>query len=321
MLEITRWPVSISAWFHENPTGKSVLSIADALGKLAIVATIISYFVEAPDRQKTKEFQAWQVINTAREGDGGRKLALHDLISDHVDLSGLQMTGVNLDGVDLRGAKLTNAYVDGRIWNEPKLGCEPTWSRTVLSDTCRSTDLSDTVIGFCQLSKIDFSSHGLPLHTQLHGAHFGCRTPDGKEDRALFFQTRFDGNVLSRTEFRKIDFFDTSFKGVTFSDVIFRDITFGHANFEGASFESSKIVAWTNMADRTESGPADARFEDDLPNFANATFKNVTIDGHPITEADFKWGILCHTDIEGLKSDRDCTLWKRLVGGAPPPTR
>jgi uncharacterized protein YjbI with pentapeptide repeats len=320
MLKIARWPHSVNAWFHENPTGKSVLSIADALGKLAIVATIISYFVEAPDRQKAKEFQAWQVINTARQGDGGRKLALHDLISDHVDLSGLEMTGVNLDGVDLRGAKLTHAYIGGRMWSEPKLGCEPNWSRTIFSDTCRSTDLSDTVIAFCQLSKIDFSSQGLPIHTQLDGAQFGCRTPDGlQEDRAVFNQTSFDGNVLYRTEFRKVDFFDTSFKRVIFSRAKFTDITFGNADFEGASFEDSALVAWTNMADRTQW--ADGRFDDDLPNFANATFKKVTIDGHPITEADFKWGILCHTDIEGLKSDRDCTRWERQVGKAPPPTR
>jgi uncharacterized protein YjbI with pentapeptide repeats len=306
MLEITRWPRSVNAWFHKSSTAKSMLSIADALGKLAIVATIISYFVEAPDRQKAKEFQAWQVINTARQGEGGRKLALHDLILDHVDLSGIDMTFVNLDGVDFRGAKLTNAYIGGRVWNEPKLGCEPqtwvNWSRIFFSDGQRCTDLSDTVIAFCELRGLQFGN------TELEGTQFvGCKTPNTlQEDRVRFYQTHFDDIVLHRTEFRKVDFFDTTFRKASFFQAKFTDITFGNADFEGASFEDSEIVVRTNTADSEQSADHPVGFEEDHPNFANATFKQVTVDGHPITEADFKWGILCHTDIEGVKSDRDC---------------
>ncbi|MGH7783102.1 MAG: pentapeptide repeat-containing protein [Candidatus Binatia bacterium] len=358
-----RWLQRIATWFQESPSGKAAVAIAEVLGKLAIIYTIISYLMEAPERQKTKEFQAWQVINTAREGDGGRKLALHDLISDNVDLSGIGMNGVVLSGTDLRGAKLDGATISGdlngidfrgaklggamisgdlngidlrgamlggaiirgREWITPKLGCEPSgWQDifndilrrinpiSALSHTCRRTDLTRANIEFQTFASIDFSSlfSDGPI---LDATTFSLISEEGDHVYlARFDKCKFDNSELNYTRFDKVNFFESSFIGTHFNNVQLEHVAFGKANFEKAPFVHSTIKDWLNsahypiVADSTDGGFE----EDDEPDFANAKFDEVTVDGHPITEADFKWGLLCHTSIEGLISDRDCKKWE-----------
>ena len=122
---------------------------------------------------------------------------------------------------------------------------------------------------------------------------------------------KFDDNILISSEFTLVNFTNSSFVRVAFARVKLMHVAFGRADFERASFEDVTIDDWLNSADIDSAPDADGRFEDDLPNFSNATFTRVTVDGHPVTEADFKWAHLCNTMIEGLKSDRDCKQSKK----------
>ena len=65
------------------------------------------------------------MINTARAGDGGRKLALHDLITDNVDLTGIDLTNSNLNDADLRGGKLMNADLSNALVYRTDFSCKP----------------------------------------------------------------------------------------------------------------------------------------------------------------------------------------------------
>ncbi|MGA7130386.1 MAG: pentapeptide repeat-containing protein [Chthoniobacterales bacterium] len=89
----------------------SFLEVLDYLGTFSILLGVILYFAESGDREKQKQYQAWQVINTAqgKGGSGGRKEALQELAADHVDLVGVDVSGAFLQGVQLPRANLARA--------------------------------------------------------------------------------------------------------------------------------------------------------------------------------------------------------------------
>jgi hypothetical protein len=77
------------------------LDVLEYLEGFSVLIAVIFYFSESGDRLKQKQYQAWQVINTAqgKGGSGGRIEALQELNRD----------GVPLVGVDVSGAFLQNA--------------------------------------------------------------------------------------------------------------------------------------------------------------------------------------------------------------------
>src|SRR6476660_5967717 len=76
------------------------LELLEYLGTFSILIAVIVYFVEAPQRRKTKHYQAWQVINTAqgKGGSGGRIDALEQLNEDGVALEGGDVSDASLQG-------------------------------------------------------------------------------------------------------------------------------------------------------------------------------------------------------------------------------
>ncbi|MBV8274681.1 MAG: pentapeptide repeat-containing protein [Verrucomicrobia bacterium] len=89
----------------------SFLEVLESLGTFSILLGVILYFAESGDREKQKHYQAWQVINTAqgKGGSGGRKEALQELVADHVDLVGVDVSDAFLSGVRLPSANLARA--------------------------------------------------------------------------------------------------------------------------------------------------------------------------------------------------------------------
>src|ERR1700678_929950 len=59
----------------------SLLELLEYCGSFSILIAVIFYFMEAPDREEARHYQAWQVINTAqgKGGSGGRIDALREL--------------------------------------------------------------------------------------------------------------------------------------------------------------------------------------------------------------------------------------------------
>jgi len=87
------------------------LEVIEYMGVLSVLFGVISYYSEAPDRQKQKHYQAWQVINTAqgKGGSGGRIEALQELNADKVPLVGVDVSSAFLQGLTLRRASLLRA--------------------------------------------------------------------------------------------------------------------------------------------------------------------------------------------------------------------
>lgn len=94
----------------------AVIKILACIGHCAIIVGVIFYFTEADDRKKTKHYQAWQVINTAKGSfcNGGRIDALQDLANDNVSLAGVDLSNAYLTHMHLRkGASLYEANLTG----------------------------------------------------------------------------------------------------------------------------------------------------------------------------------------------------------------
>src|SRR5271155_5811616 len=87
------------------------LEVLEYLGILSVLIAVIFYFSESGDREKQKHYQAWQVINTAqgKGGSGGRKEALQELVADHVDLVGVDVSDAFLMRVRLPGGNRARA--------------------------------------------------------------------------------------------------------------------------------------------------------------------------------------------------------------------
>jgi len=88
----------------------------------SIFIAVIFFFLERNDRRKSKHYQAWQVINSAKGhlSNGGRIDALQDLAEDNISLAGVDLSnaylyrlklkkGASLYGANLAGANLFEA--------------------------------------------------------------------------------------------------------------------------------------------------------------------------------------------------------------------
>jgi uncharacterized protein YjbI with pentapeptide repeats len=108
------------------------LEILGYAGRLTILVAVIFYFFEADERRlqstslrmqvenlglqlenqrKSKNYQAWQVINAAqgKPGSGGRMDALQDLHREGISLGGVDISKAHLPKLNLENADLTNA--------------------------------------------------------------------------------------------------------------------------------------------------------------------------------------------------------------------
>jgi BTB/POZ domain-containing protein KCTD9 len=146
----------LSLWVHEDNTSKSKCNTSGFLFEynelvcdgasvllqsaesIAIVAAVILYFKEIPDRKARKHYEAWQVIDNAANvpTSYARKQALEDLCKDGVPLVGINISGsdltraklknailgsANLSGADLRWADLRGSILEGADLSEAKL--------------------------------------------------------------------------------------------------------------------------------------------------------------------------------------------------------
>ncbi len=103
------WVSRFDSWLEKQ----AIFPILDKVGKcsilVAVVGTAVSYQSDRDNLLKSKQFQAWQVLNTAagQTGSGGRELAIVDLID----------SGVSMDGVNLESAWLQYADFSGGDFN------------------------------------------------------------------------------------------------------------------------------------------------------------------------------------------------------------
>ncbi|MGT2501223.1 pentapeptide repeat-containing protein [Bradyrhizobium guangxiense] len=98
-------------WTRRSPAARAIKTWAEYLGKLAVVLGVLGFISERPERAKQRYYQAWQLINAAKQslGDAGRRVAIRDLIDDHVEMRGIELNNSGFEGMDFRSAIMPNA--------------------------------------------------------------------------------------------------------------------------------------------------------------------------------------------------------------------
>jgi uncharacterized protein YjbI with pentapeptide repeats len=281
-----------------------VVEIADKVGKLAIIVTIASYFWEAPDRAKSRHYQAWQLIDLARggPGDGGRRSALEDLVRENVALTGVDLSRANLDGLDLRSAKMDEAIFNLSSLNGTKFQCRGALNMSFdlsrLYNPCRHTELSGAVFKNARMTGTNFSG------AAIYGATF-------EQDEALSAQQAYRGCIIQESA----SFDRARLQGTSFTNCVIVDTTFENAILLFVSFKGGSL----SRLDFTEAILDDVNIDDGelLPatfselasiDFAGAVLKNVKVNGKPVTDFDGHIFRLCHTEVDGTEVNRDCGL-------------
>jgi uncharacterized protein YjbI with pentapeptide repeats len=102
---------------------KGVVKLVQSGVILTIVIGIGRYVWEAPNREKQRHYQAWQIINLAagQKTSGGRIEALQDLNKDRVILTGLDANSANLMFIKLQNAYLLEANLSNTDLSFAKL--------------------------------------------------------------------------------------------------------------------------------------------------------------------------------------------------------
>jgi hypothetical protein len=133
------------------------LEVLEYLGALSVLFGVVFYCAEAGDRLKQRQYQAWQVVNTAqgKGGSGGRVQALQDLNSDRVALVGVDVSGAFLQGIRLPRANLVRADLEAVDARNSVLARSDLAYANLKSANFRDSDLSGANMQHADLSDAD----------------------------------------------------------------------------------------------------------------------------------------------------------------------
>jgi hypothetical protein len=148
----------------------SLLEVLEYCGSFSVLIAVVFYFMDAPERTKSKHYQAWQVINTAqgKGGSGGRTDALHELNEDHVPLVGVDVSEAFLQGVHLENANLLRSDFHAADLRNAELNGASLDNANFVSANLRGADLSRVNFSDADFSDADLNGADLS-GALLHG--------------------------------------------------------------------------------------------------------------------------------------------------------
>lgn len=103
---------------------KNGATIGTTITAISAIVGVWRYVSDAPQRDKQAQYQAWQIVNSARVGEpssAGRIEALEDLVKYGVDLAKVDVTNANLGGIKLPKAELISANLSQTNLNQANL--------------------------------------------------------------------------------------------------------------------------------------------------------------------------------------------------------
>lgn len=153
------------AWLLGN---WSFLQVLEYLGSFSVLIAVIFWFSDARHRVEQRHYEAWQVINTAqgKGGSGGRMDALEELNTDHVALTGVDVSSAFLQGIRLPGARLArSSFSAADVRNSDLHAADLTWASLHFTNL-RNSNLQSVVFEHTDLSDADLSG------SNLQGARF-----------------------------------------------------------------------------------------------------------------------------------------------------
>ncbi|MDJ1483113.1 pentapeptide repeat-containing protein [Cytophagaceae bacterium YF14B1] len=234
-------------WLSENFVHHlsrwSIVVLLEYVGRFTILIGLITYILEAPERERkakeqtiTKHFQAWEVINSGhgKKYSGGRKDALDILVNDKVSLLGIDLSNAIFDSLrisaadmrlaDCRNIKLTNAIFDSVNLSYSKFD-----SAFILNSSISSSNLS-----FVSFKNSYFENFAFISSQQISHANF--------ENAHLFI-----------TNLRKLSLFQSDFTNAKFQIVDLDSVEFIECNLMNVdlsaiqNWQTIKKLSYTNL--------------------------------------------------------------------------
>ena len=216
-------------WLKRESSPRIIDIFVDSLETIAIASAGVVFILEIPDRQRRDHYEAWQVINSAREqsGSGGRIQALEELNKDKVSLEGLSAPGAYLFAVNLSHANLQKANLEKANLEEANLN----------GASLYLASLEKAILQRAILRNADFSASNLKgvnfFGSYLRGASFAGADLRGATLRysylreTTFVMTNLEGADLYKADLRGVRLNHSSLKNACLID----------ANLEGADLE------------------------------------------------------------------------------------
>ena len=201
----------------------TLLDVLEYLEGFSVLIAVIFYFSESGDRLKQKQYQAWQVINTAqgKGGSGGRIEALQELNRD----------GVPLVGVDVSGAFLQNAHLE---------------KARLLRSNFSAADLRDANFNFADFSDADLRTANF-RQSRLQGAGF---------QRADLQDADLTGADLSGADLSGATLTNTDLSNTNLSNIRWRDLgSVKNANIYGVKDAPDGFISWAKQHGAVQTEP------------------------------------------------------------------
>jgi BTB/POZ domain-containing protein KCTD9 len=263
MVGLLSW---LTIWFHDGDL--KILSPKDLFTRpvlkvlfenaesIAIVAAVILYFKEAPDRKEQKHYEAWQVIDNAATAkvstSYARTKALQDLNRDGVLLKGLDVPGADLERIELSGAILWDADLsDANLSNADLRNADLRKADLKRANLC-SADLRGANLSCADLREADLSGAML-INADLVGADFsGAKLSDADFSDADLSESDFSnanfsniwknfGANLSRANLSGAKFIKADLSGANFSEAILIHTDLSEANLNNADLNNADL--------------------------------------------------------------------------------
>ncbi|MBD2136926.1 pentapeptide repeat-containing protein [Anabaena sp. FACHB-1237] len=201
---LTAWISWLIKFPKKRKVGTTILLTLLEKGVLiSLIVSLVSYYQEAPKRKQQAHYQAWEIINGAKDqsGSGGRIEALQELNKD-----GVSLRYVILNNADLSGISLNNAFLIDANFQNSKLTCI---TRDNGKEEC--TKILNTNLSYSNLQG-----------AELYNADF---------QKSNFFKAKMQGAKLR----------DTKLKGADFEKAELQGANFPGADLEGANFKGAII--------------------------------------------------------------------------------
>ena len=174
--------------FVQQGKRSAFFELLELAGRLTVLTAVIFYIAGIGERARERNYQAWQVINTAAglSGSGGRLDALQALMADQVSVTGVNLSGWVEHGIHLPGAWLPLAIFDSTVLDDGSLaGANLTqasfrgawlWNMRLESAVLNQADLGGVVIHLSHLDSAELWRASLKnanlFVSDLQGADF-----------------------------------------------------------------------------------------------------------------------------------------------------
>ena len=171
---------------------------------IAVVSAAALFFLESPDRQRREEYDAWQIINSAKgqTGSGGRIQALESLNKHGVELDGVAVSGadlseINLSHAVLRRANFEAAQLDSANFEAANLqgACfkeADLWNANLKGANLRNANLEGADLEFANLEGADLEFANLE----------GADLRSANCERTILRKATLEGTKLSKVNLK-----------------------------------------------------------------------------------------------------------------------